>query len=81
MNNRKSVINMKDIYKEMMFRSYKDTIKMCEDIEQEFGVTIPPEAFGPMALQLYRHRIQSWRERIRASGNSVPDGTPNIGRM
>lgn len=72
---------MRDIYREYMVRSFKDAADVCETVEEEYGITVPPEAYPQMALALYRHRIQSWRYRAMEDKEEFPDGTPDRGLM
>lgn len=73
---------MKDIHKKLMKRSFKDAASIAEDIEEEYGIVIPQEAYPQMALHLYEHRVQKNRMNwYEAKHNAAyPDGSPDAGR-
>ena len=58
---------MKDIYRELLTRSLRDTIDEVRDVEEEFGIQFGD--VGPMAIQLYQFRVMSY-ERKRAEAES-----------
>lgn len=73
---------MNDRYRTLMERSFKDAFRVAEDVEEEYGITIPPDAYPQMAMGLYRNRVQEYRKKVaemEAKANEYT-GSPNLGR-
>lgn len=73
---------MKDIYRELMKRSFKDAMWVVEEVEKEYDITIPAESYPKMALMLYQDRIEGRqiRDYQKEKEEMYPDGDPNKGR-
>lgn len=75
---------MKDIYRELMVRSFKDAASVAETVEEKYEVSIPSEAYPQMAIRLYQHRVEKHRmDKMKAEQAAhmpeYPDD-PDVGR-
>lgn len=75
---------MKDQYRKLMRRSFRDAFSIKEDVEDEFDVHVSESTFSRMALGLYTHRVQRYNvEREKAEQEAkqqMPEGSPDAGK-
>lgn len=74
---------MKDIYRELLKRSYADVVALSSDIGDEYGYSVPSDALPQMALALYHHRVQQHHFKVMDGqyGQEIPSTDPNIGKQ
>lgn len=74
---------MKDRYRTLMRRSFKDAFSVAQTVEEEYEITIPAEAYPSMALNLYQHRVQEYRKQVAEAeqASRFPNSDPGIGRQ
>ena len=48
---------MKDIYRELLVRSMEDCATEAENLEDEYGIQIPPQMITQMAMSLFKFRV------------------------
>lgn len=73
---------MKDIYRELMRRSFEDAASIARTMEDESDIQVPAEAYPQMALHLYQHRVEQNRKAVMEAEIEAQEGegTPDRGR-
>jgi len=73
---------MRDRYRELLQRSFKDAAAVAADVEDEYGVPVTEQMLSQMAMSLYHYRVRRFdMKRQRAEEvMQMPEGSPDMGR-
>lgn len=73
---------MKDRYKTLMQRSFKDAYAMKQIVEKDYGIPVSDDMFTSMAMSLYHHRVKRFEQQRAELKNAqkFPAGSPNAGK-